>query len=133
MKKTFLLTAIFLLGLSSCKDELHDTITILNNYDRNICITKVLNKSEFTCINTPDKIEEGIGVLGPFNSYTSILKLTGDNWENKLKTNTLKVYFIKPDHFNNYSCEEMKSKKLYIEKTITLDFLNQNNWTVSYP
>lgn len=134
MKKIILIsTLLYFVFLYSCKENLHDTIILRNNGDTNMIAVVVYNADIFTCENTPDKIHDYNFVVAMKTTYSNWLKLTNDNWENKLKTNTLKIFFIHPDVFNNTSCDVFKTKKRYVERSVTLDYLNQNNWTVSYP
>jgi hypothetical protein len=134
MKKIILVsTMLYFVFLYSCKETLHNTISLRNNSDTNMVTVIVHNADIFTCLNNAYKIQDKYTLLSSKYTDNSTLLLSDDNWENRLKTNTLKVFFIHPDVYNNSTCDVFKTKKRYVERSVTLDYLNQNNWTVSYP
>ncbi|MFN9982370.1 MAG: hypothetical protein ACK53Y_20755 [bacterium] len=77
-------------------------------------------------------------ILNVDSSYSGLF-VNGNqtDWESELSgSNPIKIYlyFYDKDTFYNYPCDSIKKNLLYKKKMLlTLDYLNQNNWVISYP
>ena len=133
MKKLILvLISIGILCGSTCsKNDGHYCINVVNKSNKKITI---LNSDTFKCFDI--KYNSANFDIPPLNSNTDGLCLIRSTWEGKLSSSNAyyPIFFYNRDSVINLDCDTIAINQPYYKKIIlTLDYLNQNNWTITYP
>lgn len=135
MKYLIIIIAFFFMSNSSCKRYYgHTKISIKNNLSKDIIVVIGANIDTIECVNNSNKVRFSYNSIIPsqFNKE-DLLNIYSEDWESRLKYEKLYVYFFDKDTFNSNTCDTFKKYGWYKKKELTLDYLNQNNWIVTYP
>jgi hypothetical protein len=128
---------------ASCKRLGHTDIPVINRSTKPIVLVSTGN-SEIICNplypNNSESVMDMANeyVLNVDSTYRGLF-INGNNtdWETELSgSNPIKIYlfFYDKDTFYKYPCDSIKKYVLFKKKMLlTLDYLNQNNWVISYP
>jgi hypothetical protein len=121
--------------MSSCKNQNgHNVISVSNKSSKTIVITSILNLDTLECINDIRKIRFSNPVeIESKQSYNDYMHSYNENWESRFNYEKWYVYFFDIDTFYNFPCDTFKKYKWYEKRELTLDYLNKNNWTITYP
>jgi hypothetical protein len=144
MKKIILLLISLILSNSSCKRiDGHIKIPLINNSNKSLILIQVAEKdTNFICNMTPnsaiDKYQWAYELeIKKDSLYDNLFNAYNTDWESTFKDPNhirLYLYFYDKDTFVNYSCDTLKKNNWYLKRMeLTLDYLNQNNWTITYP
>jgi hypothetical protein len=144
MKKIILLLISLILSNSSCKRiQGHTKIPLVNTYAKGIVLVQVAIKdTSLLCQKYPiskfDKFQWAYELELESNStYSNLFDTYNTDWESTFKDpNHIRqyLYFYEKDTFVNNSCDTLKKSNWYLKRMeLTLDYLNQNNWTITYP
>lgn len=120
---------------SSCKRmQGHSQIAIRNNSPNSIIVFKELNVDTVNCLSFNNSfINNYFAMLKPAELKSDFLVTYNEGWESRFSYEKWYIYFINKDTFNNIPCDTFKKYKYYKKIDVTLDYLNQNNWTITYP
>jgi len=140
MKHISIILMWFLLISSSCKRYYgHSSITVKNNENKPIVLSIVGSGLDtIECVNQSFKIRNS-GVPYDFNpgeKRDDLLNVYNTDWETNFANSSypkIYLYFFDKDTFYNYPCDTFKKYKWYEKRELTLDYLNKNNWTITYP
>jgi hypothetical protein len=135
MKKIILLLISLILSNSSCKRiQGHQKIPIKNSLSKDIVVVIGANIDTIECVSTSNKIRFSFNdIISSQMIKEDLLNIYNEDWESRLKYSKWYVYFFDKDTFYNYPCDTFKKYKWYEKRELTLDYLNQNNWTITYP
>lgn len=125
------LSTLILCGTTCRKDDGHYCINVENRSNSKIY---VLNSDTFKCFAIN------------YNSSNFIVEANSENkeglcllrstWEGVLSrpNGYFPIYFYNRDSVVNLQCDSIAKNQPYYKKVVlSLDYLNQNNWTISYP
>ncbi len=134
----YLLTFCLLIFIS-CKSK-HDTrLTIYNNADHSILVLPAYNYPDtIDYILNPCVVTNESHIYEPNSSGN--YSLHGKGWESflsRLESNTVMLYIYnlaeaKQLYYNSNDCSLFIGKELK-RVDITMDLLNENNFTITYP
>ena len=137
MKKIFLIALVSI--AFSCKKEGHTDIIIHNMRPKSIVMAHMISIDTIVCHDT---ILHGISKLNGAREVTiesmskniDFLKTyNSEVWEDRLSIEKEYLLFFDKDTYFNYSCDTFKKYKWYQKRELTLDYLNANDWVITYP
>jgi hypothetical protein len=128
------------MGNSSCKnDGGHYKIAVKNHSNKSIILVHLAIKDTgLVCSKTQysiyDKFLWGYEIeIKEDSIYNELFNIYNESWENRIEYSKDAVFFFDKDTFLNYPCDTLNKYKWYKKQELTLDYLNQNNWTITYP
>jgi hypothetical protein len=145
--KKFLIFLSIILSICSC-DPADDRLQIVNDSDSDIYFF-------FDCSNNLDNfnisrntiypsLKSGDSIRGISNSFIKKnssrhipKRLGNDAWIYYVKNcpnRKINIYFFLDSTVNYYSDSQIRNQKLYVKHvSMSLEELDQNNWTIEYP
>jgi hypothetical protein len=135
MKHISIILMGFLLISSSCiRIQGHTRISIKNKSNKKIVFVQLINNDNLTCVNSQDIVStKNWIILNHDTTIDDLYNIYNESWENRLSYEKQFVYFFEKDTFLKEPCDTFLKYKWYKKQELTLDYLNKNNWTITYP
>ena len=138
MKKTFLIALVLI--AFSCEKEGHTDITIRNRSSKSIVFANLMNIDTILCYDSA--LQQGISkfsfarmlILDSMSEEEDFMRVYHPEvWEDRLGYTKEYILFFDKDTFLNCPCDTIKKYKWYQKRELTIDYLNANDWVITYP